>query len=84
VEILDGDHVPRVTGHGARQEAGFVVDEAGNDHFHKFLGEFGDGGWACGGRLLHISTERPSDYGFGSVPDSVNEEFAHCYNVNMM
>jgi len=58
------------------------IGEAGDDHFHKFLGEFGDRGRACGGRLLHISTERPSDYGFGSVPDSVNEEFTRYYDVS--
>ena len=80
MEVVDGDHVPRVTGQGTRHETAFVVNEAGDDHFHKLLRELGDWGWAYGGRLREI--EQPHDVGFGSVPKSVNEEFAHYHNVS--
>ena len=34
MKVGDGSDVPRVTGHGAHQEAASVVNEVGNDHFN--------------------------------------------------
>ena len=80
MESGDGSYVPRVTGHGTCQEAAFVVSEVGNDYLHELLWEPGDWRWTCGGRLW--GRERLHDFGFGSVPKLVDEEFTRCRSVN--
>jgi len=82
MEIGDSGNVLRVTCHGTRQEAVFVVNKVGDDHLHELLWELGDWGWACGGRPLGTPIEQPIDFGFGSVPKLVNEEFTRCRSVN--
>lgn len=84
MEIGDGSRVPRVTGHGARQKAVFVVDEVGDDHSHKLLWELGNWGRRRDGYLGGTSTEQPFDLGFCSVPKSVNEGFTRCRRINTM
>ena len=44
MEIGDGGNVPRETCHGARQEGARIVNEVGDDRFHKLLRELGDWG----------------------------------------
>ena len=73
MKVGDSGNVPRVTGHGACQEAGCVVNEVGDDHFHDLLREIGDWGRAWGGRLWGTSTVRPVDLGFGPVPKFGNK-----------
>jgi len=77
MERRDGSYVPRVTRHGTCKETEFVVNEVGDDYFHELLWELGDWGRTvtCGGRLRGGSKEQPDDFGFGSVPKLVDEEF---------
>jgi len=81
MEIGDGSCVPRVAGHGTCQETVFVVNKAGDDHFHKLSRELGERGWGCLG-CPGGTTEQPLDSGLCSIPKSVNEEFTHCHSVN--
>ena len=82
VEIGDGDHVPRVTGHGTGDDTVFVINEVGDDDLHRFLREFGDWGRTCDGWLHVRKREKPFDFGFGPVPKPVNEELVRYHSVN--
>ena len=44
MKIGDGGDVPRETCHGVRQEGAYIVNEVGDNHFHKLLQELGDWG----------------------------------------
>ena len=57
------------------------MNEVGDNYFHELLGELGDLGWACDGCLRGTSTEL-LDFGFGSVPKLVDEEFICYRDVN--
>ena len=47
VEMRYGGDVPRVTGQGARDETGCVVDEMNDNHFDYFCGKLREGRRAC-------------------------------------
>jgi hypothetical protein len=82
MEMMDGGDVPRVTCQGARQEAACVINEVGDNLFHEFLREFGDGR-TCGRHLRSTSTERyPFDPSNGSVTNFVNKQFSRYHGVN--
>ena len=82
MKIGDGSNVPRITCHGARQEAARVVNEVGEDRFDKILRELGDWGWSCSRCLRGISTEQPLDFCCGSVPQLVNKQLVRYRNVS--
>ena len=82
MESGDGSYVPRVTGHGTCQKTMFVVSEVGDDYFHELLWELGDWGRMRGERLWGATKEQPDDFGFGSVPKLVDEEFTRCRGVS--
>ena len=82
MEMGDNGDVPRVTRHGARQEAARVVNEVGGDDFHKLLWELGDWGRTSGGHLWGTLAEQPLDLGLGSIPKSVDKEFVCYRSVN--
>ena len=44
MNMRNDSDVPRVTGQGAREETGCIMNEMGDDHFDDFQREPGDGG----------------------------------------
>lgn len=86
MKIGDSSHIPRATGHGACKEGASVVNEIGNDKFHKVLRELRN--WrrtSGGGRLRQrVSVEELVDFCLASVPDPVHEQFNNYGKVNQM
>ena len=78
MEMGDSSNVPWIRCQGACKEGVNVVDEAGSDHFHKFLRKLSDWGRACGRCLRVTSAEQPLDIGFASVPKFVDKQFTRC------
>lgn len=74
MEMGDSSDVPRVTCHGARQEAVRVVNEVGDDNFDDILWELGDWRRRCGRCLRSTSRGQPSNSGYCSVPKLVNKQ----------
>ena len=59
------------------------MSEVGDDYFHEFLRELGDWGRTCDGRPQGTTIiEKQLDFGFGSVPQSVSEEFTRYRSVD--
>ena len=84
VKMGDDGDVPRVAGHGACQEGGGVVNEVGDNCFHKVLREPGDWRRMWGRCLQRISGEVPLDFGLASVPELFGEQFDRYSSVGMM
>jgi hypothetical protein len=81
MKMGDGSNVPRVTCRGACDESVHVVNEVGDNQFHKLLWELGDWGRMCGGRVQGTSTEQRLDFGFVSVPKLVSQQSNRCNSV---
>jgi hypothetical protein len=76
MKMGEGGDVPGITGQGACQKTGFVVDEVGDDHLDDLLGKSGGGGRACCRNLLRtIRGEHfPDPPGLASIPSSITAE----------
>ena len=84
MKVGDSRDVPRVAGHGARQEAGLVVNEVGDNRSHKLLRELGDWGWRwVRRRLWDTSPERLFDLGLAPVSKLVDEQLHRCDHESM-
>jgi hypothetical protein len=81
MKMGDGSDVPRVTCRGACQEGALVVNEVGENQFHKVLRKLCDWRRACGGCIRGTSTEQRLDFGFVSVPKLVSKQFNRCNSV---
>lgn len=80
VEMGYGGDVPRITCHGTREKGADVVNEVGNDDFHKFLWQPGSLGWTCGGQLLDFNSV--SVPRLVSAPDLISKECNHWSSAN--
>jgi len=84
MEVGDGSNVPRIAGHGTRDKGAFIVNEVGDNHFYELLWELGDWARACGRGLWGGSIEQPPDFGYGPVPNLVDEQLARYQTARML
>ena len=54
MKVGDSGDVPGVTGQGACDETGLVIDKMSDDHFDDLLGEPGGRGWGCQRNVVRI------------------------------